>query len=54
MLVLGSRDVSLCAMNHDAALSEVCPRDFIISSMGEKAGILLQEQSENKLGEGAT
>lgn len=54
MLGLGNRDVSLRATKQDAALSEVCPRELIISSMGKKAGILLQEQSENKLGEGAT
>lgn len=41
-------------MNQDTALGDVCPRELIISSIGKMAWILLQEQSENKLGEGAT
>lgn len=50
----GSGDVSPRAMNQDTELSEVCPQELIISSIGKKAWILLQEQSGNKLGEGAT
>lgn len=52
MVGRGGGDVSLCAMNQDTELNEVCPQELIISSIGKKAWILLQEQSENKLGEG--